>query len=591
MNKTTMKEFKFHLIAIFILIFSLFLMLGATKNDSLIVDEIPHIGAGYSYLVKQDYRLNPEHPPLIKDLAAIPLLFLKLNFTEKSNAWIEKINGQWDFGREFIYASGNDADKITFWARLLPTLLTIIFGWLIYKWTSKNFGYYSGLLSLFFFAFSPTLLAHGKFVTTDVGAAFGFFIATVAFISFVKNPTIKSSVLAGFVFGVAQMLKFSTFLLVPLFIFLILVWLLINWHKSFNNLVEKEAKVNKKQFIALSFFLFFIGYFLILTVYLFHTWHYPIEKQIADIQYNLAGFSIKKMTNFVVWVSSKPILRAYGQYLHGLFMTFQRATGGNTTYFLGEVSNKGWHYYFPIVYLIKEPLTIHILTLIILIILIITKLKNYFSLKNIKKFIKNHFSEFTMLSAIAIYWISAIMSNLNIGVRHILPTFPFLYILISSQIVVLLNKIKGKKWLFQVGCALLLLLIIWQIISVVKTYPYFLAYFNELAGGPNKGYKYVVDSNLDWGQDLKRLAQFVEKNNIDKIYLDYFGWADPYYYLKNKYVPFSAGQPLPKEGWIAISATYYQNSLKTPDKAYRLILPEGSEITKIGYSIFIYHLP
>src|SRR4030042_5843131 len=121
------------------------LMICATKTDSLIVDEIPHIGSGVSYLVKQDYRLNPEHPPLIKDLGAIPLLFMKMNFPIESRAWQTDINGQWDFGRQLIYQSGNNADKITFWARILPTLLTILLGWIIFWWKKKSFNPIVGL--------------------------------------------------------------------------------------------------------------------------------------------------------------------------------------------------------------------------------------------------------------------------------------------------------------------------------------------------------------------------------------------------------------------------------------------------------------
>ncbi|MEK7596045.1 MAG: hypothetical protein AAB564_00620, partial [Patescibacteria group bacterium] len=164
------------IIAGFLLALMFVLMFFSAWNESATMDELAHIPAGYSYLTQKDYRLNPEHPPLIKDLAALPLLFLNINFPADHSSWKNDVNGQWSFGSVFLYESGNDADKIIRLARLPIMLLTILFGWLFFRWIRRRYGDQTGLLALFFFVFSPTFIAHGRYVTTDIAAAFGFFL-------------------------------------------------------------------------------------------------------------------------------------------------------------------------------------------------------------------------------------------------------------------------------------------------------------------------------------------------------------------------------------------------------------------------------
>ena len=164
---------------VFVFVISVFSMAG----DSLTMDELAHLPAGYSYLTQKDMRLNPEHPPLIKDLAAIPLLFIKdIKFPADSKAWTTDLNGQWDFGRELLFRNGNPADKMIFAGRIPMILLSIFLGFFIFKWTKELFGNKASLLALFLFSFSPTLLAHGRLVTTDVGAALGVVLATYYFL-------------------------------------------------------------------------------------------------------------------------------------------------------------------------------------------------------------------------------------------------------------------------------------------------------------------------------------------------------------------------------------------------------------------------
>ena len=590
----TMKKLS-PILAILAVLIMLVLATISQKQESAIMDEVAHIPAGYSYLTQKDMRLNPEHPPLLKDLSAIPALFNNgIHFPSDTKSWTTDVNGQWDFGFKFLYGSSNDADKIIFWSRIPMLLLLILLGFFIYRWTKELYGKIPALFATILFAFSPTFIAHGRYVTTDVGAAFAFFFASYFFIKFLKNPTGKSLFWAGITFGIAQLIKFSLILLIPYFGILTLIWIYIQWHEN------KQFWKTFFKYIGKFILIMIIGFVLVYPVYMFHTANYPIEKQIADTTYIASQFKVKSAGNLIIWMSKQPVLRPYAQYTLGLFMVFVRATGGNTTYFLGDITNQGWKNYFPIVYAIKEPLALHIFTIIALLFMVwqvkLRKIENW-KLK-IGNWLKKYFVEISMIIFLAIYWGASITSNLNIGVRHILPTIPFVYVLISGQIKKLFEKIQHHKNLVVVSWLLVIGLTGWYIASSLLSFPYYLTYFNELAGGNKNGHIYVTDSNLDWGQDLKRLAKWVDEQKIDKIYLDYFGGGDAKYYMGNKAEKWWGDRnPKDAEGkWLAISATFKQQGQGQPirgwDKPtdFYMWLNQYQPVIVIGNSIFVYHI-
>ena len=221
------KYFQWPILAL--IIFASFLLtFNASLQESAIFDEVAHIPAGYANIKYLDYRLNPEHPPLVKALAALPLIFQKLNFPLQGPAWQNDVNGQWQVGNEFLYQSDNNADKIINWARLGPIILSLILVISIYIWAKELIGGWWALLPAFLFAFSPTVLAHGHYVTTDIGAALGIFIATYYFIKLLFEPSRKHLIFAGLAFGIAQLMKFSAILLIPFFIFLLVVFVFLS---------------------------------------------------------------------------------------------------------------------------------------------------------------------------------------------------------------------------------------------------------------------------------------------------------------------------------------------------------------------------
>ena len=586
-----------YIIAGVLLLVMLITAFTSSLGDSTTMDELSHIPAGFSYLSQKDFRINPEHPPLVKDLAALPLLRLDLNFPKDHPSWQENVNDQWWFGPEFLYRSGNDADQILFWARIPMILLLIFLGWFLFLWTKKLAGNITALLVLILFSFSPTFLAHGRLVTTDVAAALGVVLSTYFWLKFLEKPSKKNIILAGLILGISMLFKFSLILLVPFFAIITIV-------KVFLKFKSQGVKKLFRGILKYAIFAVIIGMigiiFIIWPVYQFHVLDYPIERQTSDTESILSSFSLVPLKDLCIWMIQKPILRPLTHYLLGLLMVFQRTAGGNTTYFMGIVSNVGWWYYFPIVYFLKVPLALHILSLIALF-WAVSLIKKPFWQKpwfRITEWVKNHFSEFSMMVFLVIYWTTSIAGNLNIGLRHVLPTFPFIYILVSLGIFNLLKKIK-KIPLKKMANSFISVLLGFYIVSSLLAWPHYLSYFNEIAGGSEEGYKYVVDSNYDWGQDLKRLKNWVEKNNIEEIYVDYFGGGNAEYYLKEKYRSWNGNnkpQNFPKGNYLAVSVTLLQggrgNAAPGFDQptGFYLWLNNYEPETKIGSSIFVYYI-
>jgi hypothetical protein len=580
--------------AALLLAFMFFLAIFSIKDDTFIFDETAHIAAGYSYLTQKDYRLNPEHPPIIKDLAALPLLFLNLNFPKNDPSWVQAEPPQWwtqfDFGSAFLYKAGNDPDRILFWGRLPMILFLLFFGWFVFYFAKKLFGGKTALLSLFFFSFSPTLLAHGRFITTDAGAAFGALFATYFWLKFLKNPNLKNSAFAALTFGIAMVIKFSMITLIPFFG---LITIIYAWFFS-----DRKPLINILKYAGKAVLVGIAGLVLIVwPIYFYHTFNYPLGQQVRDTQYQLSTTAAPKIADKItVWLAGNPVLRPFGQFALGILLAVNRTTTGNTTFFLGEVSAASWKTYFPVVYLIKVPLAFHILTLIALLYAVWLVKKPFWqnAWSRLRDCVKNHFPEFAMVIFIALYWATSIFAKLNIGVRHILPVFPFTFILVAYVLSLML-----KPPYLKIKRAILGAFLLWQAISVVSIFPHFLAYFNELAGGPDNGYLYVVDSNLDWGQDLKRLNTWLDDNGVNKIYLDYFGGGDTEYYLKQKFLPWWGErnpQELPKGSYLAVSASQLQGGRGIAVKGYDG--PTGyynwlnsyTPVAKIGYSIFVYRV-
>ncbi len=386
---------------------------------------------------------------------------------------------------------------------------------------------------------------------------------------------------------------------------------------------EKHEETKSKLFIKLlgSLILKIIHIGLIILaiiwlVYLWHVWNYPPSQELADAQTVIGSYRVQSLAKLDFWLMEHSITRPLGQYFLGLLMDLQRAGGGNTSYYLGEVSASGWKSYFPVAFLLKETLAFIILSVLALIIAV----KNAFkakekSVRAIANWLQNNFVLTSSLVFVIFYWTYSINSALNIGIRHVLPTFPFIYLLVAYELRNWIYGPSDKKpdsvggwlsWIYQSfikpipKIAVITLLMVWMIASVLSAYPYYLSYYNEVVGIQN-GYKFIDDSNYDWGQDLKRLKVWINDNLSpgQKIYLDYFGGGSPSYYLDDEYISWWSAKGTPPAGsYYAVSATILAGAEGRP-VGDTIIKPEDSypwlkgqePIARGGISILIYKIP
>lgn len=577
------------------------------KNDTATFDEVAHIPAGYSYVTQHDMRLNPEHPPLLKGLIGAPLLFLNLNFDINNNFWTgEELNriwddGQWEAGKYLLYGAGNNPDQILFWARLPIILLSIILGLFLFKWGKEVAGIYGGLIALILYAFDPNILGHNHYVTTDLGIAAFITFAFYYFLKFIKKPSWTNVFLGGFFLGLMNLTKFSSLIAYPIFGLILFTYPLI---KKISHSEEENSKLSLRlktffAYLGKGFIAFAFSMIVVWVGYSINTYEMP--KEVIDRQIN---FSFPKSdpnplslyTNQALsYLNSSDLIRPLSEYFLGVTMVFKRVAGGNGTYFLQNVSSQASPIYFPFVFLTKE--TIPFLALILFSLAYafsqtVKTIKSKETSKELKKFFQAKVVEYTLLSFIVFYSILSITGNLNIGLRHLFPIFPFIYLLISKKIY----DFYKKSHIFTKHNLRIYIVIIltWIILIPVFSYPGYVSYFNESVGGSKNGYKYVTDSNTDWGQDLGRLKKFLDKNpQINKIRVDYFGGGNPEYYLGDKYISWWDSKRPVESGWYAISANALQTSKYNKEKNREnnyLWTNDFQPVGMIGNSILLYYI-
>jgi hypothetical protein len=592
-------EKKYKLIVGLILAFVFVVSVINAWRDSAIFDETAHIPAGYSYLTMHDMRLNPEHPPLLKDLAALPLIFMNLKFDTTQKFWTTDVNGQWEAGHNLFWQTGNDPDQIIFWARIPFVILSLIFGLFIFKWGKELSGTLGGLLALTLYAFDPNILGHNHFVTTDLGIAGFMMLSFYYFLKFIKEPIWKNVAIGGLFLALVQLTKFSSILLLPIFGLVAIIYPLVKKIPA----KEKNAFLFKlkmlgaylgKSLVALAFSLIIVWLF-----YAFNNYEMPKAKLAETINFYFSPQDTANIKNvytnkILLSLNENTILRPLSEYFLGIAMVFKRVAGGNGAYFMGQVSSTAFPAYFPAVFAFKEPVVMLFFMFSALLIAFYSNLKNLFKrIAPFKDYLRHNIEVLAMFSFILLYAYISITGNLNIGFRHLFPILPFVYILTAK---VIMDFCKNRK---QPATKITFLSIVFifsslLIIETITAFPYYMSYFNQVAGGPKNGYRYATDSNADWGQDLKRLQTFLgEHPEIDKIRVDYFGGADIKYYIKDQYLSWSDSKRPLEAGWYAISTNFMQGSIydttKKDQDSYRWTQKIKPRY-QVGTSIFIYYL-
>jgi len=518
-------------------------------------DEIAHhIGTGYSYWLTGSFRLNPATPPLIRMIMSIPFLFLKPHLPLQSLYW--KGFDTPRFNREFFFYSGNDPQMLLVCSRVMILLLGIFLGILIYNWTRNLYGKREALWALFLYSFSPNIIAHSSLATADIGFCLFSCLSLFFFLRFLHKPYCKNLLLNGLFLGLAQLSKYTATMLYPLYLILTVLFCITNKKKLFSFLLKLSV-------------VFVVSLFVIWAGYLFET--KPFLKDVFQPQEKLLFVKnfCKKALPFSLYNKLDPYIDKIltqiplplTTYITGLAGVCRHVREGHNNFFMGKWSSKGFKLYFIVAFLIKTPLPVLIFLVLFLLDVLRTK--------------KITFAEFSFILIIIVTFVSGSLSNLQIGLRHILIVYPFIFILCArgiNNIIKFRNSVLIKVFFIGIG--------VWYIYSSVSIVPHSLSYFNEIIGGPKNGYKFLRDSNIDWGQDLPSLSKVLRKMKVKKVKLLYFGEDLPQRY-GIMYEPLSKEEFIhPQKGQYYAISVQYMDGVKW--------IKYKKPVERAGFSILIY---
>ncbi|HEY0795731.1 MAG TPA: glycosyltransferase family 39 protein [Acidisarcina sp.] len=506
LSESAAKGLRVALVAAFLLAMALQLV-HVTRATSSTWDEPHHLLDGYTVWKLYDYRLNPEVPPLVKLTAALPLLGEQL--TLPPNQGRSSSKEAFLDGRAFVF--GNGADRTLVPARLACMMFTLALGWLIYVAAGEMFGCWAGLFALALYVFDPNFLAHGALVTTDAGSACCIFAAVYAFYRYCRKPSWAALLLTGVAAGLSLAAKFT-----GIFVFPILC-LLAAWEA----VLARSSTVLLKRLAALAA----AGVCGFLILWAFYGFRYEAAPMGQQMNPTLAGYLDRMYdqadARHLATLARYRVLPE--AYIWGLENTKQTEFE-DTSYFWGKVYRHGNWEYFPVAFLIKS-------TLPFLIMLVLGGLAFAWGLRTRKRELG------FLLIPVLIYFGFAMHSDMDIGARHLLPIYPFLYVLTAGAAYFLFAW--DRRWAFALGA-----LLGWQIVTSARVGPAYMAYGNEAWGGPSEVHRYLSDANVDWGQQLKDVKAYLDSNHITNCWFDYFpdGAIEPSDYGINcKRLPTTSG--------------------------------------------------
>lgn len=528
-------------IAVVLVCFSIvfcFLTVWSYTQESATWDEPYHLTAGYTALKLGDYRIDPEHPPFLRMWAAIPLLFMDNNELKSfQDPWQKQ--HQWEFARAFVYRD-NDADSMLYRARFMIVLLGVLLGVMVFSWAHELFGFWTALIVLALYTVEPNILAHARLVTTDFGITC-FLFGTVYFLwRTCRHLTLFNVTGMTLFFSLAHISKFSAILLGPIVVLCFAGRVVFTdgwtvrigvWYRALATRMQRLAAA-----VLLCLLLGITCYWAIWAVYRFRYQPSP-SPSVFKFESNPEGKRMPAMARVATWVDQHQLLP--NTYVQG-FILGQTMSTSRSAYLCGKHYTTGLWRYFPVAFSIKTPFVVIGLFLAGLAL----------ALWNPRQC---HDALCCIMAALLVYGTVAMASKINIGLRHILPLYPFVILTTGFALHLLCVKLRP---LFVSMVPLV------AVIELATVYPHVLTFFNGWAGGPSQGRHYLIDANLDWGQDLKRLKFWMDANKVDYVSLRYWGTADPNYYgIQGSAIDLhKMDQSIRLPGYVAISATYLQGA-------------------------------
>jgi 4-amino-4-deoxy-L-arabinose transferase-like glycosyltransferase len=560
-------------LAAFALIFSV-VQVAAYTQKSATFDEPIHLATGYLALAHQDYRLEGTHPPFIRMWAALPLLFIRdvqidasiIDRTEPVE-WMSGSNS-FNFSTKFLYID-NDADRLLNAARFMIVIWGVVLGVLVWCWAYEWLDAGPALWALVFYTLSPNLLANTSLVTTDGGITC-FMFGTVYFL-WRTTRRVTWANLAGLTvfFALGVVSKFSALAFGPLVVVLLIV------------AVVRRSAVTWKTAVGIVALLAVVSYVAVWAVYGFRYTPGPSPSWQLHVEHLPLARTVPTLASTTAWIDRHHLLP--NSFTQGFLVFAQSMVPPNWTFLAGDYSTDGWWYYFPAAFLIKTPVAF----------IALIAIGSVVCVRRPRE--PRPTAETFIAVSVAIYLALAISNTFQVGVRHILPLYPFFVLVAAAATTMLTRNLSGRFTLAG-------LLAVW-FVMLASTYPHTLTFFNLFVGGPANGYKYLADSNVDWGQGLKLLKQWMEREGVPRVGLAYFGTADPAYHgIDYSLLPAAtpgydfpgtmrpwAAPALP--GYVAVSATVLTGVYLDPE--WRLFyegLRQMEPIERLGNSIFVYRL-
>ena len=525
------------LLALLLLALMAVLAGGAALRESVTVDEVSHIGAGVSYLERLDLRMNPEHPPLPKVLAAIPLVIRGVRADYRHISWsiserfFPAYMGQWVFG-EWLLERWNDPKTLLRWARLPMLLLMLALGCAVSVLATRLGGAWGGLLCLSLYVSTPAFLAFGPLVHTDVALTLFSLLALWTFANVWREPTRGNVLLFGLCLAGALLSKFAAGVL--FFAFLVFVLSLRLWRVPGTPEGKIEARHWRSPRLRATLLGTLCAALIVYAFYLALSWHQP---SLALDRLGAGGVAL-----FFRRLLLPPVL-----YLRGVFWVL--LTGRRPTFLLGQSYPHGVWFYFPVVFAFKSPLGFLLLLLFSLLVVLRRQWRRGGSASAIPAQFAVHWR--VLWVSLLVFTATCMASQLDISIRHFTVPLALLILLLAPLPRMLRGP--GRSGL-SVGGATVAVLAASCLVTAVRAYPYYFPFVNSFSLG-HPAYELVNDSNVDWNQSLPELQPFVEQHGLQNIAVDEYGFSDPTAFVPQARV-WNCQTPMPEQAgqWVVLSA-------------------------------------
>jgi Dolichyl-phosphate-mannose-protein mannosyltransferase len=564
------------------------LLLGIAVESSFPTrDEVAHLPAGIAHWQLDTFSLYSVNPPLWRMLAVLPVLPLDPEMGGVSISNEPGARSEWQAARDF--AENNSARYWTMMrlSRLAGILWSLLCAFLIYVWSRRLYGPVAALLGLTLWCFDPNVLGHAPLLTPDMPLTVAVFGATLVFWQCGRRPTWAGALLCGLVLGLAQLTKFTALLLY-------FIWPLLWLFREVARYRSAAWDLWPRYLLSVAGRAFLIGATSIIVVNLGYNFDASFHR-VKDFRFisktlRTDGEHNQHSGNRFQddWLGDVPIPLP-ADFVQGIDLQhFEFEKESKKSYLNGEIRTRGWWYYYLYAVLYKAPLgTVALVVWAAVLTLARWPLSRVpFPQKNEGASRVDEF--FLWLPPVFLFVFISSQTGFNRHFRYVLPIFPFLYVAVSQVGLywqgVFERSCEGLSGFAKPRLAVCVLgggLLLWSVSSSLSIFPHSMSYFNELAGGPDNGQRHLIDSNIDWGQDMWFLKEWIDKHPEAKpFFIAYHNFID---YRDITKMDFPEPPAAPEPGYFAVDV---HKLTLGPYTYFQRFQPNA----KAGYSIFIYHI-